>query len=142
MLVLYIDNYILKGYIEIIIDSYGYIYIGGIILLFLKYYWLELLAVLLAFLSTIVSFSAWRPSFFPPNSQVLIIIGLFLNLFGAFKVYKSVKPYPVYYAYSGKDKEALPVATLNIVIAKKGLSYIITGIIFQVISVIFVIFNN
>lgn len=114
----------------------------GIILLFLKYYWLELLTVILAFLSTIISFSAWRPSFFPPNSQILLIIGLFLNLFGAIKVYKSVIPGPVHYAKSGQDRDAHPVATLDELIAKKGLSYIMTGIIFQIISVIFAIFNN
>jgi hypothetical protein len=113
----------------------------GNILLFLKYYWLELLAVILAFLSTLITFSAWRPSFFPPNSQLLLIIGLFLNIAGALKVYNSLKPYPIYYAYSGKDKEALPVATLDINIAKKGLRYIIIGIIFQIISVIFAIFT-
>lgn len=114
----------------------------GIILLFLKYYWLELIALLLALLSTIISFSAWRPSFFPPNSQVLLIIGLFLNLFGAIKVYKSVIPGPVNYAKSGQDRDSHPVAILYELNAKKGLGYIITGIIFQVISVIFVIFNN
>ena len=98
----------------------------GIILLFLKYYWLELLAVILAFLSIIISFSAWRPSSFPPNSQVLLIIGLFLNLFGAFKVYKSVMPGPVQFGKSGQDRNSHPVAILDELIAKKGLNYIIT----------------
>lgn len=47
------------------------------------------------------------------------MIGLLLNLFGAFKVYKSVKPYnSQLYAQSGKDRKALPSATLDIAIAK------------------------
>ena len=73
-------------------------------------------------------------------SQILIIIGLLLNLVGACKLYKSVIPFPHYYAKSGEDKKALPVATLNMNIAKEGLGYIITGIIFQITSMIAVIF--
>ncbi len=111
-------------------------------MLFLKYYWLELLAIILVFLSTIISFSAWRPSFFPANSQVLLIIGLFLNLFGAIKVYKSVIPGPVHYAKSGQDRDSHPVAILDELKAKKGIGYIIIGIILQIISVIFAIFNK
>lgn len=68
-------------------------------------------------------------------TKALLIFGLFLNLFGAFKVYKSIKPYPVYYAYSG-DREAFPAATIDIVIAKTGLIYIIAGTLLQIISTI------
>ena len=74
--------------------------------------------------------------------DILTFLGLLLNLFGAIKVYKSVIPGPVHYAYSGKDRDALPSATLDIAIAKKGLGYIMAGIIFQIISVIVAIFTN
>lgn len=69
-------------------------------------------------------------------SQFLIIIGLLFNLIGAYKLYKSVIAYPYHqYAVSGKDKEALPVATLNIDIAKKGFKCIFFGIILQIIAI-------
>lgn len=61
-------------------------------------------------------------------SQILIMIGLLLNLLGAYKLYKSVIPFPHYYAENGKDKEALPVATLNINVARIGLKCIFIGI--------------
>lgn len=74
-------------------------------------------------------------------SQILIIIGLFLNLLGACKLYKSVIPFThKTYATSGEDKKSLPVAILDVDIAKKGFIYIIFGIIFQIISIIVVIF--
>ena len=72
-------------------------------------------------------------------SQILIIIGLFLNLLGAYKLYKSVIPFPHYYAKSG-ESEAFPVAILDMDIAKKGFRYIFIGITFQIISIIAVIF--
>jgi hypothetical protein len=108
----------------------------GNILLFLKNYLLILLAILLALLPTIISYSPWWHSFFLSSSQILIIIGLFLNLFGAIKVYKSVIPGPVHYAKSGQDIDSHPVAKIDELNAKKGLGYIITGIIFQIISII------
>ena len=68
-------------------------------------------------------------------SQILIIIGLLLNLLGASKLYKSVVPFPYHqYAVSGKDKESLPVATLDMDIAKKGFKYIFIGIMLQIIA--------
>ena len=73
-------------------------------------------------------------------SQILIMIGLLLSLLGAYKLYKSVIPFPHYYAENGKDKEALPVATLNMNIAKEGFGYIFIGIIFQITSIIAVVF--
>jgi len=76
-------------------------------------------------------------------SQILIIIGLLLNLLGAYKLYKSVIPYPWHLlAESGKDKEACPVAMLNMNIAKEGFVYIFIGIIFQIIAIaIFVYYD-
>jgi len=74
-------------------------------------------------------------------SQFLIIIGLFLNLLGACKLYKSVIPFTHHtYATSGEDKKSLPVATLDVDIAKNGFIYIFLGIIVQIISMIAVIF--
>ena len=73
-------------------------------------------------------------------NQTLIITGLLLNLLGAYKLYKSVIPFPHYYAKSGEDREARPVATLDMNIAKKGFRYIFIGIIFQIISIIAVVF--
>ena len=68
--------------------------------------------------------------------QILVIIGLLFNLLGAYKLYKSVIAFPYHqYAESGKDKEALPVATLNMDIAKKGFKYIFIGIILQIIAI-------
>ena len=74
-------------------------------------------------------------------SQILIIIGLLLNLLGVWKLYKSVIPFNSRtYAKSGEDKKALPVAMLDINIAKKGFICIFAGIIFQIISILAVIF--
>lgn len=68
--------------------------------------------------------------------QILIIIGLLLNLLGAFRLYKSVVAFPYHqYAVSGKDKESLSVATLDMNIAKKGFKYIFIGIMLQIIAV-------
>jgi len=72
-------------------------------------------------------------------SQILIIIGLLLNLFGAYKLYKAVMPFPHYYAKSGESK-AFPVAILDMDIAKSGFRYIFIGITFQIISIIIVKF--
>ena len=76
-------------------------------------------------------------------SQILIIIGLLLNLLGASKLYKSVIAFPYHqYAESGKDKEAQPVATLNMDIAKKGFKYIFIGIMLQIMSIAVAILVN
>ena len=65
--------------------------------------------------------------------QILIIIGLGLSLFGAYKLYKSIMPFPHYYAKDGLS-EAFPVATLNINVARTGFIYVFIGIIFQIIA--------
>lgn len=66
--------------------------------------------------------------------QILMIIGLVLSLLGAYKLYKSIIPMGPLYAKDGSNR-ALPNATLDINVAKKGLIYISIGIIFQIISV-------
>jgi len=75
-------------------------------------------------------------------SQILIIIGLLLNLLGAYKLDKSVISFPHYYAKNGEDREALPVATLDMHIAKKGFRYIFAGIIFQIIAIAIFIYPD
>jgi len=70
------------------------------------------------------------------------MIGLLLNLLGAYKLYNSVIPFPHYYAESGKDKESLPVATLNINVARIGLKCIFIGIIFQIIAIAIFIYYD
>ena len=62
-------------------------------------------------------------------SQILIIIGLLLNLLGAYKLYKSIIPRGPLYAIDGSS-ETFPVATLNINIARTGFIYVFIGIIF------------
>lgn len=75
--------------------------------------------------------------------QILIIIGLLLNLLGVYKLYKSVIPFNARtYAKSGEDKKALPVATLDMNIAKKGFLCIFAGIIFQIIAIAIFIYSD
>ncbi len=75
-------------------------------------------------------------------SQILIIIGLLLNLLGVYKLYKSVISFPHYYAKNGEDREALPVATLDMNIAKKGFRCIFAGIISQIIAIAIFIYSD
>jgi hypothetical protein len=73
--------------------------------------------------------------------QILIIIGLLFSLFGTYKLYKSIIPRGPLYAKDGSN-EAFPNAVLDINVAKIGLSCIFIGIIFQIISIIAVIFTK
>ena len=74
-------------------------------------------------------------------SQILIIIGLLLNLLGAYKLYKSIIPRGPLYAIDGSN-EAFPNAVLNRNVARMGLRCIIIGIIFQIIAIaIFVYYD-
>ena len=66
--------------------------------------------------------------------QILIIIGLFLNLLGSCKLYKSIIPRGGLWAKDGSD-EAFPNAVLNIDVAKKGFICIFFGIILQIIAI-------
>lgn len=65
--------------------------------------------------------------------QILMIIGLGLNLFGAYKLYKSLMPAGPLYAKDG-EKESFPAAALNMNVARKGLICVLIGIIFQIIA--------
>lgn len=66
--------------------------------------------------------------------EVFIVIGLGLNLIGACILYCSVKSYPEYYQQPGQEK-SYPIAVLDKGLAKKGICFIIAGIIFQLLVV-------
>ena len=74
-------------------------------------------------------------------SQILIIIGLLLNLLGAYKLYKSIIPRGPLYAKDGSN-EVFPNAVLNINIARIGLKCIFIGIIFQIIAIAIFIYYD
>lgn len=66
--------------------------------------------------------------------QILIIIGLLFNLFGTYKLYKSIIPRGGFWAKDGSN-EAFPNAVLNINDAKIGLGCIFIGFMFQIIAI-------
>jgi hypothetical protein len=66
--------------------------------------------------------------------QILIVIGLLLNLLGSYKLYKSIIPRGGFWGKDGSN-EALPNAVINIDIAKKGFKCIFVGIILQIIAI-------
>lgn len=66
--------------------------------------------------------------------QILIIIGLLLNLIGSYKLYKSIIARGGSWGKDGSN-EALPNAVLNIDVAKKGFKCIFCGIVFQIIAI-------
>lgn len=66
--------------------------------------------------------------------EVFIVIGLGLNLIGACVLYRSVKSYQDYYQQPGQEK-SYPIAVLDKGLAKKGICFIIVGIIFQLLAV-------
>ena len=66
--------------------------------------------------------------------QILIVIGLLLNLLGSYKLYKSIIPRGGFWGKDGSN-EALPNAVLNIGVAKKGFKCIFFGIVFQIIAI-------
>lgn len=74
-------------------------------------------------------------------SQILIIIGLLLNLLGVYKLYKSIIPRG---GLHGEDEsnEYLPNAVLNISVARIGLGCIFIGIIFQIIAIAIFIYSD
>lgn len=74
-------------------------------------------------------------------SQILIIIGLLLNLLGVYKLYKSIIPRGPLYAKDGSN-EAFPNAVLNINAARIGLGCIFIGIIFQIIAITIFIYYD
>ena len=67
-------------------------------------------------------------------SQILIIIGLFLNLLGAYILYKSIFPRGPLYGKDGSNI-AFPNAVVNINVARIGFICIFIGIIFQIIAI-------
>jgi hypothetical protein len=67
-------------------------------------------------------------------SQILIIIGLLLNLFGTYILYKSIFPRGPLYGKDGSNK-AFPNAVVNINVARIGFICIFIGIIFQIIAI-------
>ena len=67
-------------------------------------------------------------------SQILIIIGLSFNLFGTYKLYKSIIPRGGFHGEDGSNKY-LPNAVLDISVARMGLGCIFIGIIFQIIAI-------
>jgi len=65
--------------------------------------------------------------------DILIFLGLLLNLIGAYKLYLSVMAFPEYRGIGGKS-ESYPIAVLNIRHAKSGFIFVIFGIILQLLA--------
>lgn len=74
-------------------------------------------------------------------SQILIIIGLLLNLLGVYKLYKSIIPRGPIYAVDGPNED-FPNAVLNISVARIGLGCVFIGIIFQIIAMAIFIYSD
>lgn len=74
-------------------------------------------------------------------SQILIIIGLLLNLFGVYKLYKSIIPRGPIYAVDGPNED-FPNAVLDIDVARIGLGCVFIGIIFQIIAMVIFIYSD
>ena len=64
----------------------------------------------------------------------LTIIGLGLNLIGAYRLYRSILSYPDYYQKPGQ-KESYPMAVLNMPLAKRGIGFVICGMALQLLAV-------
>ena len=73
--------------------------------------------------------------------MLLTVVGLVLNIIGAYKLYRSIMSYPEYYQKPGQKKN-YPIAVLNINAAKDGIILLIVGTIFQLLAVFIPICTN